>query len=286
MTDISSNVARDSIPLSYTPRSLARHPEEALFYVSESDNNVMTPAARLQLQNDPKLVNGDAMVLPPETFGYPRAKGHWSSCVQIVDPVSEHQVVHTMELEDNEAITSMTLAPFASQDDETFLVLGTGKDMTEAPRSFSGAFVHVYRLNDSGRSLEFIHKTKVEEPPRALLAFQGRILAAIGTQLRLYDLGMKQIASSSLTSPTRSSTWFTNKTRTSSSRSPTMPSRDGLHVRRWLTTRRLPAGTNLAISGWSGVRRQHQKRLTKKARHSTCRMSANISTERPQGWIS
>lgn len=98
-----------------------------------------------------------------------------------------------MELEDNEAITSMTLAPFASQDDEIFLVLGTGKDMTEAPRSFSGAFVHVFRLNDSGRSLEFIHKTKVEEPPRALLAFQGRILAAIGTQLRLYDLGMKQM---------------------------------------------------------------------------------------------
>jgi splicing factor 3B subunit 3 len=51
----------------------------------------------------------------------------------------------------------------------------------------------VYRFQEDGRELEFIHKTKVEEPPLALLGFQGRLLAGIGQDLRIYDLGMRQL---------------------------------------------------------------------------------------------
>ena len=140
-------------------------------------------------------MNGDAAsaILPPEEFGYPRATGHWASCVEVVDPVIEKSVVHKIDLDGNEAATSIAAVSFASQDDETFLIVGTGKDIIINPRSFSAAFVYVYRFLEEGKELEFIHKTKVEEPPMALLGFQGRLLAGIGRDLRIYDLGLKQL---------------------------------------------------------------------------------------------
>ncbi|KZF24133.1 hypothetical protein L228DRAFT_252598 [Xylona heveae TC161] len=193
--NLSSNLLQESIPLTYTPRHFVRHPEQPLFYVIESDNNVLSPATKERLLNDPAkpVVNGDATVLPPEDFGYPRGQGHWASCVQIVDPVSGKEVVKSFELEENEAAISVAVVSFSSQDDEPFLVVGTGKDMVVNPRSFTCGFIHVYRFQDEGRDLEFIHKTKVEELPYALLAFQGRMLAGVGPNLRIFDLGMRQL---------------------------------------------------------------------------------------------
>lgn len=149
---------------------------------------------REKLLADPSAVNGDAKVLPPEDFGYPRGRNHWASCISVVDPVSEEpQVLQTIDIGDNEAAVSAAVVPFASQDGESFLVVGTGKDMVLNPRSFSEGYIHVYRFHEGGRDLEFIHKTKVEEPPMALLAFQGRLVAGIGKTLRVYDLGLKQL---------------------------------------------------------------------------------------------
>ena len=184
---------QESIPLSYTPRRFVKHPEQPLFYVIESDNNVLAPSTRTRLLEDSKTRNGDADIPAPEEFGYPRATGHWASCIQVVDPISSKAVVFSLELEENEAAVSVAPVSFASQDDETFLVVGTGKDMVASPPSSSGGFLHIYRFQEDGRELEFIHKTKIEEPPLALIGFQGRLVAGVGPHLRIYDLGMKQL---------------------------------------------------------------------------------------------
>lgn len=143
--------------------------------------------------NDSQAVNGDAVELPPQDFGYPRGTGHWASSIQIVDPVHTKSILFQLELEDNECAVSITTAPFTGQDNETFLLVGTAKDLVVNPRSFTAGFIHVYRFHDQGKELEFIHKTKVEQPPLAMLAFQGRLLAGVGPDLRIYDLGMKQM---------------------------------------------------------------------------------------------
>jgi splicing factor 3B subunit 3 len=191
--DLSHNLLQENIPLPYTPRKFVKHPDQPLFYVIGAENNVLSPSTRSQLINDSSAVNGDAVVLPPEDFGYPRGTGHWASSISIVDPVTTKSVVFTLELEENESAVSIAAAAFAGQDDETFLVVGTAKDLVVSPRSFSAGFIHVYRFHDNGKELEFIHKTKVEQPPLALLPFQGRLLAGIGADLRIYDLGMKQM---------------------------------------------------------------------------------------------
>jgi splicing factor 3B subunit 3 len=184
---------QESIALTHTPRGFVRHPTERLFYVIEADSNTLAPATKQTLLNDANLVNGDAVQLPPEEFGHARAKGHWASCIQIVDPVEKKEVLATVFLEENEAAVSVAAVAFSSQDDETFLLVGTGKDMVANPSSATCGYIHVYRFDEGGKELEFIHKTKVDSPPRALMAFQGRVLAGIGRDLRLYDLGMKQL---------------------------------------------------------------------------------------------
>ncbi|CAG8975436.1 hypothetical protein HYALB_00010383 [Hymenoscyphus albidus] len=190
---LTDNLLQESIPLTYTPRRFVRHPEHPYFYTIESDNNVLSPAVRTKLLTDTGVVNGDAKVLPPEEFGYPRGNGYWASCISIVDPVTEKKVLQKIELEDNEAAVSVATVSFASQEDEVFLVVGTGQNMVVNPRSSAAGLIHVYRFHEDGKEIEFIHKTKVEEPPMALLGFQGRLLAGVGKDLRIYDLGMRQL---------------------------------------------------------------------------------------------
>ena len=183
-----------SLPLTYTPKALVKHPDFPMFYTAEADNNTLPPELLAQLLADPAVVNGDAAELPPTEFGYPRGKGRWASCINVVDPQGEEpQVVQTVDLENNEATTCAAVIPFASQDNEPFLVVGTGKDMILNPRQFSEGYIHVYRFHEDGRELEFIHRTKVAEPPTAMLAFQGKLLVGIGKSLFVYDLGMKQM---------------------------------------------------------------------------------------------
>jgi splicing factor 3B subunit 3 len=190
---LTDNLLQESIPLTYTPRRFVRHPEQPYFYTIEADNNILSPATKTKLLEDPAVVNGDATVLPPEEFGYPRGRGHWASCISVIDPVTEKSVLQKIDLEDNEAAVSIATVSFASQDDEVFLVVGTGKDMVVSPRTSTAGFIHVYRFHENGKEIEFIHKTKVEEPPMALLGFQGRLLAGVGKDLRIYDLGMRQL---------------------------------------------------------------------------------------------
>lgn len=191
---LSENMIQKSIPLTYTPKKLVRHPEQPYFYTIEADNNTLPPELRQQLLADPGVVNGDSTVLPPEDFGYPRGRGRWSSCINVVDPASEEpSVLSRIDLDGNEAAVSAAVVPFASQDGESFLIVGTGKDMVLNPRQFSEGYIHVYRFQEDGRELEFIHKTKIEEPPMSLLPFQGKLLAGIGKTLRIYDLGLRQL---------------------------------------------------------------------------------------------
>ncbi|KAK0623436.1 Pre-mRNA-splicing factor rse-1 [Immersiella caudata] len=191
---LEDNLIQKSIPLTYTPKRLVKHPDQPYFYTIESDNNTLPQELRAKLLSDSSAVNGNATVLPPEDFGHPKARGRWASCISVVDPVSEEpSVLQRIELDGNEAAVSAAVVPFASQEGESFLIVGTGKDMVLNPRQFTEGYIHVYRFHDDGKDLEFIHKTKVEEPPMALIPFQGRLLAGLGKTLRIYDLGLRQL---------------------------------------------------------------------------------------------
>jgi splicing factor 3B subunit 3 len=93
-----------------------------------------------------------------------------------------------------------------------FLAVGTAKDLKLKPRSFSAAFIHLYRFVKNNE-LELVYKvsafaihrvracaetdlrvqTPVEDVPLCLMAFQGRLLAGVGSTLRIYDMGKKKL---------------------------------------------------------------------------------------------
>ncbi|KAF3050035.1 pre-mRNA-splicing factor rse1 [Didymella keratinophila] len=210
--DLTDNTTYENIPLKYTPRKMVGQHEQGLFYVIQSENNTLNDATRQNLIQDAEVkkengvktengtdgemeVDGEAAgdELPAVEFGYPRVQGRWASCIQIVDPVTEKAVVHTVDVPTNQSLVSAALVYFDSRGEDAFLAVGTATDLTFQPYKFSGASIQIYKISPTGRELELFHETKVNEPPLALLAFKGKLIAGIGRNLCLYDCGMRSL---------------------------------------------------------------------------------------------
>jgi splicing factor 3B subunit 3 len=188
--------------------------DQGVFYIIESENNTLNADTRQKLiaeagvkEEDDEdapmeiegtngdLTNGHAKIdeLPPTEFGYPRAQGSWASCIQVVDPVTEKGVTHTVEINSNQSLVSAALVYFESRGEDVYLAVGTAKDLSFQPYKFSGASIQVYKVSPNGRELEFFHETDVSEPPLALLGFKGKMVAGVGRNLCLYDCGMRSL---------------------------------------------------------------------------------------------
>jgi len=196
---LGAKVKQDSMPLSYTPRKMIMDPNGKYVITIESEHRKMSPsvkAERLAAHKAQGLDVDDQVLLDEETFGTPSADaGQWASCIRISDPI-EKTTLMRVDLEDNEAATSVAIVSFANAQDpaaEPVLVVGTAKDAFVQPRTCKNGFLRVYRFVDEGTRIELIHKTEVDEIPSALIGFQGRLAAGIGKALRIFDLGKKKL---------------------------------------------------------------------------------------------
>lgn len=127
-------------------------------------------------------------------LGNAKAASHWASCVQAIDPVTSKSITSTIYLEENETALCCACVPFESRDWEVYLLVGTAQDLNpplsaSAFNSRGGGFLHVYKLADEGRKLEFVHKTRYGQPIYAIHAFKGRVAVGVGNELLLYDVG-------------------------------------------------------------------------------------------------
>ena len=209
--DLTDNTTYETIPLKYTPRKMVGQHEQGVFYVIQSENNTLNDATRRNLIQEAKTkqngvknengadgdmdVDGEAAgdELPAAEYGYPRVPGRWASCIQVVDPVTEKAVTHTVDIPANQSLVSLALVYFDSRGEDAFLAVGTATDLTFQPYKFSAASIQIYKISPTGRELELFHETSVSEPPLALLAFKGKLIAGIGRNLCLYDCGMRSL---------------------------------------------------------------------------------------------
>lgn len=155
-------------------------------------------------ENDGFEIDEEVTNLDPLQFGNVRnVAGKWASCIRVISPF-QGDTLQQIELEENEAAFSIALVqfrnnPHSADSNEQFVAVGTGKDVTLAPRTCSGGFIHLYRFvqaeggDEQNQKLELIHKTAVDDVPMALLGFQGRLLAGVGKALRIYDVGKKKL---------------------------------------------------------------------------------------------
>ncbi|KAI8577471.1 hypothetical protein K450DRAFT_251826 [Umbelopsis ramanniana AG] len=194
------------IPLTYTPRRFILHPATKNFVIIESDHATFSPEAKreglIEKERDGFEIDDEVTNLDPLQFGHVRnTAGKWASCIRVISPF-QGDTLQQIELEENEAAFSVALVqfrnnPHSTDSNEQFVVVGTGKDVTLAPRTCSSGFIHLYRFvqgeDEQNQTLELVHKTAVEDVPTALLGFQGRLLAGVGKALRIYDVGKKKL---------------------------------------------------------------------------------------------
>ncbi|KAI9302123.1 CPSF A subunit region-domain-containing protein [Cunninghamella echinulata] len=194
-----------SIPLKYTPRQFALHQTTSTFVVVESDHATYSPSEKAKdleiKEKEGYEIDEDVMKLDPVQFGNIRNEsGKWASCIRLIEPF-QGESLQVIELEKNEAAFSVaaiqfTNNPHAGDSLEQFIVVGTGTNVTLAPRGCSSGYLRLYRpvlTEDQRVQLELIHKTPVEDVPYALTSFQGRLLVGIGKTLRIYDVGRKKM---------------------------------------------------------------------------------------------
>lgn len=200
-----------STPLQYTPRKFVIHTESNNLVMIESDHNAYTEDTKQQRkqqmaeemveaagEEEQELAAEMAAAflnenLPENVFGAPKAgPGMWASVIRIINPISG-STLDKIQLEQNEAAYSVCILKFSCRGDDTFVIVGTVKDLILNPRSCSGGYLHVYQLVNNGEKLDFLHKTPVDDIPAAIAPFQGRVLIGVGNNLRIYDLGKKKL---------------------------------------------------------------------------------------------
>lgn len=179
-----------SVKLENTPRNFVRNPWFPLYYVIESDGNTLSKATENAILSE---MSDEQRALPQMAHHF--APHHWASCVQVVNPINL-EIESTVYLEDNEAALCCACVGFEARDWEVYFLVGTGQDMDVSAKETGyqgrgGGFLHLYRLMDAGTRLEFLHKTRFEEPIHAIAAFQGRVAVGVGAELFIYDIGTK-----------------------------------------------------------------------------------------------
>eukprot|EP00736_Rhodelphis_marinus_P009852 Rmarinus@m.3227 len=178
------------IPLDFTPRRFVRIKDTSNVVVIESDHQ---PAKPFKEEDEESMAvdeetGGEGELLAGEGRG---DKGTWSSAVRIVNLNDSTTLAH-QELDNNETAISVAICKFHGAKEATYVIVGAIANLTLAPKSHSGAFLRTYKVLKNN-TLEFVHKTPVEEPPYALHAFNERLLVGCGQYLRIYDLGKKKL---------------------------------------------------------------------------------------------
>lgn len=105
----------------------------------------------------------------------------WNSSLDVVD-VKSGEVVETHTFP--EKLISVSIVSFKRFNTERHLIVG------------SSHALYTYKVS---KSLTHLHKTEIDGTPQSLLPFNGRLLVASGNNLRLYDLGQKQLLRKSST---------------------------------------------------------------------------------------
>lgn len=193
------------LPLKYTPRKFVLHHATKAFVIIETDHATFSPEEKnkqLKVKEAEEFeIDEDITNLDTVQFGHVRNKpGTWASCIRLLEPF-QGETLQLIELEDNEAAVSVAMVqfrnnPHSTDNSEQFVVVGTAKDMTLAPRTCKEGFLHVYKVlpqENGSPLLALVHKTPVGDVPTALLGFQGRLLAGVGKALRIYDIGRKKM---------------------------------------------------------------------------------------------
>ncbi|CAJ1389864.1 unnamed protein product [Effrenium voratum] len=204
--------------LSYTPRRFVPLPPAVLpppgqpttdpimLAVLEADHNAYNEETKREIRAALKKIrltktvddelddvkDEDDEDLPEAQVGtFKAGEGKWGSCVRIVNP-STLTPVFKLDLDIDEAALCLTVCYFSQLANQPCLVVGTVYNMTLYPRHAPKATIKTY-MYDERYHLQLIHSTPLDDVPLCLFPFEGRLLASVGKNLRIYELGKRKL---------------------------------------------------------------------------------------------
>lgn len=114
----------------------------------------------------------------------------WRSMIKLINPRSG-EVYREINYESNEAALCIELATFGSSN--VTVHVGVAIDYKLRSQTSSSNEIYTYSLSNRGTELELLHKTSCEAIPRAMCAFQERLVIGMDRVLRIYDCGKKKL---------------------------------------------------------------------------------------------
>eukprot|EP00439_Symbiodinium_sp_Y106_P084816 s629_g26.t1 len=205
--------------LSYTPRRFVPLPPAVLpppgqpttdpimLAILEADHNAYNEETKREIRAALKKIRltktvddelddvkdeDDEEDLPEAQVGtFKAGEGKWGSCVRIVNP-SNLLPVFKLDLDIDEAALCLTVCYFSQLANQPCLVVGTVYNMTLYPRHAPKATIKTY-MYDERYHLQLIHSTPLDDVPLCLFPFEGRLLASVGKNLRIYELGKRKL---------------------------------------------------------------------------------------------
>lgn len=176
--------------LRYTPRKLLTYEDRLV--VAETEYNIKGPYK--------SSINGDIKETIDEehyeTFGYERKPKSWSSCLQVFATNDLNTVLQSIEFKSNESIVSSTMVKFDKN--SPYIIIGITTNQTFLPNSHGKSYLFTFKVSKN-KTLQFMHKTEIEEIPQVVSNFHNKLLVASKNIIRLYELGQKQLLKKSTT---------------------------------------------------------------------------------------
>ncbi|KAI6202789.1 hypothetical protein M3Y94_00480800 [Aphelenchoides besseyi] len=216
--------------LKYTPRRFVCHQPSGNMIIIETDHAAFTEKAKRRRREESandvlnlastaeerqmaeEVAHSMKHYEPDEsTFGAPPGQpGTWASAVRMISARSGDTLCN-YELPEGEAAFwfvrtfttllfafSIEMVKFQSQQrgntgDLTCVLVGCAVGLQLRPRKHAGGCVYTFVLAPDGNRFEFVHRTETNEVVNAIHDFRGMALIGIGSRLRMYDLGKKQL---------------------------------------------------------------------------------------------
>lgn len=91
------------------------------------------------------------------------------------------------------ALSSVCFVTFYDRLNELYVAVGVAQDMAIAPRKADACKILLFLVDAASGQLTLTHVTPTDDIPSCVTAFGGRLLAGVGSTLRLYDIGKKQL---------------------------------------------------------------------------------------------
>eukprot|EP00922_Rhytidocystis_sp_ex-Travisia-forbesii_P054171 GHVS01080361.1.p1 GENE.GHVS01080361.1~~GHVS01080361.1.p1 ORF type:complete len:1235 (-),score=154.80 GHVS01080361.1:223-3927(-) len=141
-----------------------------------------------EVQDDAKE-DGDEELREDQIGTFKAGPGKWGSCLRIINPMLA-QTLHKIHMNVDEAAVSCCACELEGL---PCLVVGTTFSMSLTPhRVVPGASIRVYTY-DNAFNLTLLHTTPIDDYPFCFAGFHGRLLAGIGSKVRIFSLGKQRL---------------------------------------------------------------------------------------------